>query len=446
MSGRHTTQGVPSPVRRSRYEDPEASTNPAIRRIVSQLQALPSAPGPRPEFQAELRAQLVAVAPRLVAEGAADDVPDARVAGGSTGGRVWRAVRYGIRSRLVLILAGAVAVFVLLLGGAVWLSGSALPGDSLYGIKRAGENVTINIKSGTDKGKAYLDYATKRIEEVSKLVSRATSMPATSGPSAAPASVNPHIDTLVRSTLNDADNDTKSAAQLLNGEAVSQTSTVPLNILETWAGQQLGRIQTVVGRLDKRTPLGQRALQSWSVVNMAQKRADQLSSEIKQGPPCMPAPPTDAFGPLYCRISGSIVPLSPNSGTPRSVPSATPTPSKSPTFTPVTSTGVALPAPTAAVTPPADPPQVSDTVVPSIPLVLPTDVVTSDPPPASASDTPQPQPPPDTTTSDTPPPTVTTPAPPPTSACAIPTDTAAPPDSGCSPSPAESVADSTATS
>ena len=38
--------------------------------------------------------------------------------------------------------------------------------------------------------KQYLDLASKRIQEVAQLVSRATSMPATNGPSASPAGVN----------------------------------------------------------------------------------------------------------------------------------------------------------------------------------------------------------------------------------------------------------------
>jgi Domain of unknown function (DUF5667) len=454
MSGRHMTQGTPSPGRRSRYEDPETSTDPAIRRIVSQLQALPSAPGPRAEFRAELRAQLVAVAPRLVAEGAPVDERDARMAGGagSAVGRVWQAVRRGIRSRPVLILASAVAVFVLLLGGAVWISGSAVPGDSLYGLKRAGEEVKLKLSSGTDKGKQYLDLASKRIEEVARLVSRATSMPATTGPSAAPAGINPHIESLVRSTLNDADNDTRSAAQVLNGEAVAHSSADPLGILESWAGQQLDRIHQIVGRLDQRTPLGKRAHDSWNVVAAAQGRAKQLRTAILRSAPCQPPPPSDIdpFGPKHCYPSSTGAgALSPNSRTPSSVPNSSKTAAKSATSAGPTSSGAVVPSLTAS----APLPGAAGTVivVPSIPIVLPSVLSTMDPPQTS-----DPPPPPTSSTSvEAPPATTSAPPPttdpessssPPSTACPTPTDTPAPPDSSCQPSPAAPATDSSSTS
>src|SRR4051794_33430320 len=64
-----------------RYEDPAHSADPKIREIVTGLRTLEVAPPPRAHFRAELRAQLVAVAPRLVAEGVeaeASAAPNAR--------------------------------------------------------------------------------------------------------------------------------------------------------------------------------------------------------------------------------------------------------------------------------------------------------------------------------------------------------------------------------
>src|SRR5690348_17059209 len=57
-----------------RFEDPAHSADPNIRAIVSGLRTLEIAPPPRAHFRAELRAQLVAVAPRLVAEGVAAEL------------------------------------------------------------------------------------------------------------------------------------------------------------------------------------------------------------------------------------------------------------------------------------------------------------------------------------------------------------------------------------
>src|ERR1700712_475421 len=52
-----------------RYDDPINSRDPRIRAVVAGLQTLDVAPAPRAHFRAELRAQLVAVAPRLIADG-----------------------------------------------------------------------------------------------------------------------------------------------------------------------------------------------------------------------------------------------------------------------------------------------------------------------------------------------------------------------------------------
>src|SRR4051812_7061057 len=52
-----------------RYEDPARSSDPRIRAVVAGLSTLEIAPPARAHFRAELRSQLVAVAPRLVAEG-----------------------------------------------------------------------------------------------------------------------------------------------------------------------------------------------------------------------------------------------------------------------------------------------------------------------------------------------------------------------------------------
>src|SRR5215475_6297628 len=56
-----------------RYPDPVASADPMVSALVARLSSLPSPPKPSAGFREELRAQLVAVAPRLVAEGLATD-------------------------------------------------------------------------------------------------------------------------------------------------------------------------------------------------------------------------------------------------------------------------------------------------------------------------------------------------------------------------------------
>ncbi len=55
-----------------RHPDPAQSRDPEVRAVVDALGQLDIAPAPDEQFRHELRAQLVAVAPRLMAEGAAE--------------------------------------------------------------------------------------------------------------------------------------------------------------------------------------------------------------------------------------------------------------------------------------------------------------------------------------------------------------------------------------
>src|SRR3954471_21067955 len=62
-----------------RNDDPATSRDPRVRAVVGALATLP-APEMRAEFRAELRGQLVAITPRIVAEGEETDRPSRAVA------------------------------------------------------------------------------------------------------------------------------------------------------------------------------------------------------------------------------------------------------------------------------------------------------------------------------------------------------------------------------
>src|SRR6476469_6447535 len=63
-----------------RRSDPARSSDPRVRELVGALAGLEVAPPMRAEFRSELRAQLVAVTPRLVEEGEpAVAAPETRV-------------------------------------------------------------------------------------------------------------------------------------------------------------------------------------------------------------------------------------------------------------------------------------------------------------------------------------------------------------------------------
>jgi hypothetical protein len=288
-----------------RFEDPEQSTNPQIRALVAELRALPPdaiAPAPRAHFRAELRTQLVAVAPRIIAESAAESAATAE----KTKAEPSRAERASdsARSRFFgrpFRLAGAVLTACLLvLGGLVWQSQHAVPGDALYGLKRATEDVRLAFAgSDTARAKDYLGFAGTRVAEAQALVRR--SLPTASGPVAA-GRISPTTAALVRSTLGSADSDVRSASQLLTGEAAKSRSAAPLQIMRTWAPQQVRRLDALRAMLPAGA-LRQRTADSVGVVNRADARAVALSATVRHG--CLSRSGTDAFGARPCSRPGT---------------------------------------------------------------------------------------------------------------------------------------------
>ncbi|MBV9592179.1 MAG: hypothetical protein JO147_00065, partial [Actinobacteria bacterium] len=164
----------------SRPRDPEVSSDPRIRSVIDGLResSEPDAGSrPDPAFKTELRRQLVAVAPRLIDEGAAE--PTSSRTDAAPGRNPLLGRRHGARvrpgrlhlGRPLAVVGTAVVVLTLLLGGSVWISTNALPGDTLYGLKRASESFQLSLQSGdTAKGKQYLQLAQTRSNEVASLV------------------------------------------------------------------------------------------------------------------------------------------------------------------------------------------------------------------------------------------------------------------------------------
>ncbi len=144
---------------------------------------------PRPELDPEVkvvqRAQLVAAFEAMLQEGtagggAADPaVPEQRRARGSH--RAAPMSRFRPRSRLAKgLTAGGLSVSVAAgaFGGVAAASSDALPGDSLYGLKRGIEDFRLGLADGDDeRGRAYLDLASTRLNEARRLMERGRSGP-----------------------------------------------------------------------------------------------------------------------------------------------------------------------------------------------------------------------------------------------------------------------------
>jgi hypothetical protein len=280
-----------------RRVDPANSRDPQVRELVAALATLEVAPAPRPDFRAELRAQLVAVTPRLVAEGKAELDAEAPARAARAAEVAAEPRRLHLKKPL-LAVAGVLTAFVLLLGGAVLISQNALPGDTLYGLKRASEKTEYSLADGAvDRGKLKLEFAGNRIGEVGDLLSHAGALGAAIGAVAGGAQINAHTASLVRQTLGSANGDVLTASRLLTGAAVASRSTAPLDNITSWADGQAAPMRQIVARLNG-TDLQAKAAHTLNLILGAAKHANALRHEL--GCSCLKSAPTGLFGPAPC--------------------------------------------------------------------------------------------------------------------------------------------------
>ncbi|HEY0168435.1 MAG TPA: DUF5667 domain-containing protein [Jatrophihabitans sp.] len=267
--------------------------------LVRRLRALPG-PVPEPQFRAELRAQLVAITARIVSESpAAEPATGPSALAGrrsrAAGGRALRTLR-----RPALALAGASTVLTLLLGMAVWMSSGSLPGQSLYGVKRASENVQLSMASGdVAKGQAYLQLAGNRVREAADLLSQSASA---GGKLSAAGQLSPRTASLVTDTLDSADSDSVNGMRLLGGAAVAQLSREPLTKMSGWLPPHRTLLSQVRDRIPA-GPLRTRAQASLLLLQRIATRTGQLSSAM--GCSCLARAVADELGPVPCRACGA---------------------------------------------------------------------------------------------------------------------------------------------
>ncbi|WP_406439031.1 DUF5667 domain-containing protein [Streptomyces sp. NBC_00631] len=168
--------------------DPPAAPDRAERTGQGTLLALATglAALPKPELDPEVkvvqRAQLVAAMEAMLAEGtlggaAEASVPEQRASRAKGAHRASPLGKLRPRSRLTKGLAAgglSVGVAAGAFGGVAAASSDALPGDSLYGLKRGIEDFKLNyLTDGDDqRGQTYLDQASTRLMEARRLMER----------------------------------------------------------------------------------------------------------------------------------------------------------------------------------------------------------------------------------------------------------------------------------
>ncbi|MFF0010929.1 DUF5667 domain-containing protein [Streptomyces sp. NPDC005374] len=166
----------------SEGQAPAAAEHPEPDRLLVLAECLGELPRPEldPAVKVVQRAQLVAAMEAMLLEGGAAgiSVPEQRSHRAAKGThRTSPLGKLRPRSRLAKGLAAgglSVGVAAGAFGGVAAASSDALPGDSLYGLKRGIEDFKLNhLSDGDDeRGVAYLDQASTRLSEARRLMER----------------------------------------------------------------------------------------------------------------------------------------------------------------------------------------------------------------------------------------------------------------------------------
>ncbi|MEW1859438.1 DUF5667 domain-containing protein [Streptomyces sp. NPDC088194] len=172
--GAHSAGGGHGSHAADRHADPEQVSMVALAEVLGRRPR----PAMDPEQKTVQRAQLIAAMEQAIADGsfrATARVPEQR---GESPRRAPAAAlrKLAPRSRLSRRIAvGGLTMGVAAgaFGGVAAASTNALPGDSLYGLKRSMEDIKLDMAgSDSSRGKVYLDMASTRMQEARRLMDR----------------------------------------------------------------------------------------------------------------------------------------------------------------------------------------------------------------------------------------------------------------------------------
>lgn len=224
-----------------------------------------------------------------------DDRPGAAVAAVGPG----RATRRSATLHKLLSTTAAGMACVLALGAlTVLLSRGALPGDMLYGLKRASESTEIGLTSGQEsKARKHLDVAALRLDEISELVQRDTSTAA--GPRPTAAGADDADAALVQNNLQAFEDQARTGAKMLL-PLVNRPTGPPPTLLSDWAGAQQRTLDGFAASL----PSGgkQQAASSQRLISQLRDRASAFGKSTTS---CANGSSTDDLGPLPSPSCGS---------------------------------------------------------------------------------------------------------------------------------------------
>jgi hypothetical protein len=199
----------------------------------------PDAATPDPEFTDRLRTRLLSV---MEVQGIAQPAAPRRTF------RVPRRV----------VIAGPALAGVLALSGVGAASHGAVPGDTLYGVKRSTESAQLTLAStDVNRGRLFLDFARTRMSEARAVVSD-------------PAALNKSLD--------DMDDSSRNGARLLGAAAVERQDRAPLDALDGFVLTQRSQLRVLSESLQP----GERArvVDSFVLLEQIQQRSLDLRGSL----------------------------------------------------------------------------------------------------------------------------------------------------------------------
>ncbi len=199
---------------------------------------------PSQEFRTSLRARLMATAQRDGIGGEPADEPTEDPTG--PGGH--RAPVEASRRATGVVLVG-LAAGTLALAGLSAVSGSALPGEPLYTVKRSTENARLALAgSDVSKGELYLEFARNRLHEVRR----------TGGQLA--------------TALDEMDSETRDGVRLLLSDAIGRHDSTALDAIDGFVRTQRGELDRFGG--------GARVLQSVALLDRVAARSAAVRANL----------------------------------------------------------------------------------------------------------------------------------------------------------------------
>jgi hypothetical protein len=197
------------------------------------------------------------------------------------------------RTRTRTAVIAGVAAGTLALSGMSAASGSAIPGDPLYGVKRSTERAQLALAgSAASRGSLNLEFARTRLDEAAAFRADLTRLTA---------------------VFDDMDTETRTAVHLLTTAAVTDRDGTALDAVDSFAASQRLGITTLRDSLAGAART--RADGSLALIDAVQRRSSALRGIL----PCGAAATgtTDVLGPVptaRCRVPGQSAPQ--GAGTP----------------------------------------------------------------------------------------------------------------------------------